>query len=105
MKVLEQYIVIKSDEFTVFEILRDYLYYHILHVHATPTCRSTTKSACSYFVCTAPILEQSSFTVDEGDGSAIVCMHFGGEALATNATFTVQDRSALSKFSSEIIIT
>ena len=40
--------------------------------------------------------------MDEGDESAKVCMHFGGEALTTNATFTIQNGSALSKFHTHI---
>jgi len=36
----------------------------------------------------APTLEEMSFTVDEGDSSVQVCMHFGGEGLNVTATLT-----------------
>ena len=45
----------------------------------------------SHLVCpqiTAPTLEQTDFTVNEGDGSVEVCMHFGGEGLNITATVT-----------------
>ena len=34
----------------------------------------------------APTLEQTSFTVDDGDGSVQLCVHFGGEELNITAT-------------------
>ena len=40
--------------------------------------------------------------MDEGDGSAQVCMHFGGAGLRTGATLAVYNGSALSKFSEYI---
>jgi len=58
---------------------------------------------CPFSVFIAPTFEQSSFTVDEGDGSVQVCMHLGGEALSTSATFTVYNNSALSKFCEYLI--
>ena len=33
-------------------------------------------------------VNQTSFTVDEGDGSVQICMHFGGEGLNVTATLT-----------------
>jgi len=45
----------------------------------------------------APSLEQTSFTVDEGDGSVQVCMHFGGEGLNITATFYTPYGSATSR--------
>jgi len=43
MKTLEDgwYVVINAYQFTVFEIWRDFLYYHILRVRAIPTLEST----------------------------------------------------------------
>ena len=51
MKTLEDrwYIVINAYQFTVFEIWRDFLYYHILHVRAIPTLESTDSTICNTF--------------------------------------------------------
>jgi len=48
MKTLddERYVVIKADKFTIFEILRFFLYYYILHVHAIPTWTSSAPVEC-----------------------------------------------------------
>ena len=42
----EWYVVIKAYKLTVFEILRYFLYCHILRVHAIPTLESTDSMIC-----------------------------------------------------------
>ena len=51
-----------------------------------------------FSVSIAPTFEQTSVTVDEGDGSVQVCMHFGGKGLTTRGTFTIRHGSARCKF-------